>query len=234
MPWICCNLEPNQRFAVEGLFECPGTAVAVRNRSPKKRIASARKLALILLSAAIVGIPAHRSNAISGLATVAQYFYVAAPVTRAPILPFTWPRRFNDRLDPGPSPLVASIAEFLRGARDDARARSLTAITSSWSPGNATGNPQYTSELRAADFANPEERRNSFAEQRPDLQDGATGEPNVLRFIHYRLPWLVTPESAVPGLPTLSMRNGDTVSFELMGGAFGGRSGAYGQFVLRF
>ncbi len=73
----------------------------------------------------------------------------------------------------------------------------------------------------------------SFAEQRPDLQDGATGESCVVRFINYRLPWLMTPETAVHALPTLSM-GGSAVRFDVMAGAIGGRSAAFGQFVVRF
>jgi hypothetical protein len=87
--------------------------------------------------------------------------------------------------------------------------------------------------LRAVAEAVTDTRVASFSEQRPDLQDGATGETCVVRFINYRLPWLVTPESAVHALPTVSM-GGNVLRFEFMAGAIGGRSAAFGQFVMRF
>jgi len=178
--------------------------------------------------------PTHRCCAQSLAGALAQRLSLAALVTRAPVLPFMWPHRFADRFDPAPTPLFASIGEFLRQAREETRAHGFAADMTLWAPGAATNRWRNLAENSTRERPVEEQRRNSVAEQRPDLQDGATGEGSVVRFIHYRLPWLVTPEAAIPGLPTVSVRTSEAISFELMGGAIGGRSGAYGQMVLRF
>jgi len=173
----------------------------------------------------------HAQIAVSSL--LAQRLNLAAPVVRAPIFPFLWPLRFSKSLDYGPTPLYAAIGDFL-GRTPDGSARQITGANGMASPATRVMTSQYLGADRPVDSTETQTRGNSFAEQRPDLQDGATGELSAVRFVRYRLPWLVTPETAVPGLPTLTMRSGDAVSFELMGGTMGGRSGAYGQLVVRF
>jgi len=187
----------------------------------------ANNLALFVLLAIAAAFPTHHCRA--------QSVGSLVPLTTwAPVFPFTWPLRYSDRIEPVPTPLFASIGEFLRRTREDKHGRNLSSDAAWWSHATRVSYWQYTGDSRGAGSANSEEIRNSLAERRPDLQDGETGEENVIRFIHYRLPWLVTPEAAVHALPTLSLRTGDTLTFELMGGVIGGRSGAYGQLVLRF
>lgn len=211
----------------------PNAATAAGNPNVQGWRSSARIFTVLLLAIALVFF-AHRSHAQSGAAAVAQHFSLTPHATRAPLLPFIWPMRFGDRSDPGPAPLFASIEDFLRRARDDARNWTLTGDVARWLPGTNILHRRQTSATIAGDITSSDEKHNNLAERRPDLPEGATGDDNAIRFVHYRLPWLVTPESAIHAMPTLSVRSGDAVSFEVMGGVIGGQSGVYGQFVLRF
>ena len=194
---------------------------------------SARVVALLFLAVAFVFSP-HRSHAQSGAAAVAQRLSLTPHAARAPLLPFVWPMRFADRKDLGPMPIFASIEDFLRRARDDVRSWSVAGNSARWFPSAKVFHRRDTSASFAGDSTASEEKHNNVAERRPDLPEGATGDDNVIRLVHYRLPWLVTPDSAIHAMPTLSLRSGDAVRFEVMGGVIGGQSGVYGQLVLRF
>lgn len=212
----------------------PFAASAASNPSARRRRSPARIATLILLAGIAGVISAQHSRAQAGSTAVAQRLSLTPKAARAALLPFTWPMRFVDRMDPGPAPLYASIEDFLRRTRGDARNRSVAGDTAMWPPAANTGHTTYKSATPVAGSAVSDDKRNDLAERRPDLPDGATGEDNAIRFVRYRLPWLVTPESAIHAMPTLSVRSGDAVSFEVMGGVIGGRSGAYGQLVFRF
>jgi hypothetical protein len=204
-----------RRIIVEtALLPCPLTP-----RSGTARAARATHLpaALLLLAALVLAHPAHAQPAAASHAHRVKL----APAAPPPLLqPYTWPARFLDGVGTPVDPLYARIDEFLRRARADLRG---------FGPAADISYPARTGVPAAA------EKLASFAEQRPDLQDGATGGSCVVRFINYRLPWLMTPESAVHALPTLSMgAAGAGLHFDVMAGAIGGRSAAFGQFVLRF
>jgi len=222
-------------FAVERLFRHPCVALlAAGNPELYGCRLPARIVALILLLALACVLASQRGNAQGAATTVAQRLSLAAHTTRAPLLPFIWPLRFGDRTDPGPVPLYASIGDFLRRTREDARTGSV-AGDAAWPTSTVSANyRRYASAKPVENAADSEAKHNSAAELRPDLPEGETGDDNVIRFVHYRLPWLVTPETAIHAMPTVSVRSGETVSFEVTGGVFGGRSGAYGQLVLRF
>lgn len=221
-------------FAVEPLPWHLCAALAASNPSKHGCGSLVRIVGLILLAGITGVVPAHRSHAQSGATAVAQRLSLTPKATRAPLLPFTWPLRFGDRTDLGSVPLYASIEDFLRRTRDDARGWSASGDPAKWFPATNTGYRTNKSATPVGDSAASDEKHNSLAERRPDLPEGATGDDNVIRFVHYRLPWLVTPESAIHAMPTVSVRSGESVSFEVMGGVIGGRSGAYGQLVLRF
>jgi hypothetical protein len=185
------------------------------HRSRLRRLLPA---ALIALAAAWAALAQPARAAGSG---AAAHAHKHAPQSRPPILPYVWPQRFVDEPGLGGVPVYAGIDEFLRRVRAEERTERGHGLL-------ADANERVRFEAPAS-----AQRLASFAEQRPDLQDGATGESCVVRFINYRLPWLMTPETAVHALPTLSM-GGAAVRFDVMAGAIGGRSAAFGQFVVRF
>lgn len=175
--------------------------------------------------------PVHAQDAAPALG---QRMGLVVPVARGVLFDSDWPARAADRLARAGVPVFARIGEFLRASRTEGYAWDDAAPVPS--PHAAAAGASGAS-FAARDGDGPASdgivRGPSLAEQRPDLQDGETGQSTVIRFISYRLPWLLTPESAVHALPTLTL-GGAIARFDLMAGAMGGRSGAYGEFVLHF
>jgi hypothetical protein len=143
---------------------------------------------------------------------------------------YVWPFAQMQRARFAPVSLYSGIDQFLQRARHASGTGDVV---------GDLGRPALPSAAESV-FAprletdNWNEIRDRLAERRPDLPDGWTGETNVISFIKYRLPWLNTPESAVHALPTVTLRAGGGVHFDVMGGVIAGRSGAYGQFVVQF
>lgn len=187
----------------------------------------------VMLLAAAAALPQPPCRAQSLTALVAQRLTLVPAPARTPYYNFAWLLGPGEGSAGASAPGRASIEESLRRMR---REPQVAPVVTPASPEQRATLAREWLDLRGKpeDLATLADLRAGFAEQHPDLQDGETGERNAISLIHYRLPWLVTPESADHALPTVTLRASDAVRFDLMGGVIGGRSGAYGQVVLRF
>ncbi|SPE34559.1 exported hypothetical protein [Burkholderiales bacterium] len=143
-----------------------------------------------------------------------------------------WPELIRSTVQDALAPVLSSVNDFLRparsaefgwGAPSHVERGSADAVQSWRDPGQAPGDPAANT--------------NTLLLQRPALSLGYAGAGPGVGLMRFRIPWLVTPESAMRAVPTLSLASLGSLHMDLMAASIGGRSGAsaaYCQLLYRF
>jgi hypothetical protein len=143
-----------------------------------------------------------------------------------------WPGLIRSAFQDALAPVLSSLKDFVRPVRHDALGWGNTPPAERLPADAARPWPDLG---RATGEAAADSR--AFALQPPTLSLGYAGVGPGVGLTRFRIPWLLTPESALRATPTLTLAGPGSLRMDLMAGSVGGRSGAsaaFGMLVYRF